>query len=105
MDGEKLTYSEIAARLKVSVRTVRRKLAAGLIPARTCGRRVLFDFADVWNALPDARVAQATTRFRRLANGAPAPIPMVEHLKHMAKNWHVVPDELEAMRRRKERDR
>lgn len=105
MDGEKLTYQEIAARLKVSVRTVRRRLAAGLIPARTCGRRVLFDFDAVWAALPDARAAQATSRFRRLAQGAPAPIPMVEHLKQVAQNWHVVPDELAAARLRKEQER
>ena len=105
MDGEKLTYNEIAARLKVSVRTVRRKLAAGLIPARTCGRRVLFDFADVWNALPDAKPELAARRYRRLAQGAPAPIPMVEHLKQVAKDWHVVPDELAAARLRKEQKR
>lgn len=103
MDGEKLTYNEIAARLKVSVRTVRRKLAAGLIPARTCGRRVLFDFDAVWNALPDAQLVQATNRFLRMAQGAAAPIPMVEHLKQVAKDWHVVPDELAAARLKKER--
>lgn len=105
MDGEKLTYQEIAARLKVSVRTVRRRLAAGQIPARTCGRRVLFDFDAVWNALPDAQLVQATSRYRKLAQGAPSPIPMVEHLKQVARDWHVVPDELQARRLRKERER
>lgn len=103
MDDELLQHHELASRLKVSVRTVRRMAAAGTIPGRQVRGRVRFYWPDVVAALPPSAPVQAARRMRRLSQGAP--MPMVEHLKQVAKNWHVVPDELEAMRLKKEKTR
>lgn len=99
MELELLTHCELASRLKVSVRTVRRMAAAGTIPGRQVGGRVRFSWPEVVASLPVSGPVQAVRRYRTLAGRGP--MPMVEHLKQVAREWHVVPDELAAMRRRK----
>lgn len=46
-DTEYLTVEEVAARLHVSTRTVRRWISAGTLPSVRAGRRVLVDAADI----------------------------------------------------------
>lgn len=41
-----LSIAQVASSLGVSVKTVRRRIARGTLPARRCGRRVLIGRAD-----------------------------------------------------------
>lgn len=94
----RLTYEEIAAWLTMSVRDVRRKVADGSIPAKRVGRRILFDPAEVWAALPSA----ATGRSRGLPPSPLARTPLEQVLRTRARRWYEVPDELAAKRAEKE---
>lgn len=62
MTDELLTHQELAAKLKVSRRTVDRLLAAGLLPARRVGSLKRFVWAEVQAALPSATVAEPIRR-------------------------------------------
>jgi len=99
MTFEVLSYAALASRLALSVRTLRRMLAAGTIPARRVGKRALaVEWPAVWAALPSA----ASGRSRGLP---PSPLgrrPIETVLAERAKHWYAVPDELAIRRAQKE---
>lgn len=96
-----LTIDELATELQASVRSVRRHVAAGVIPALRLGPRTTrFLLSDVVGAL---RVAGLARERRKAKTALGQPFSMREHLQAKAANWGVVSeDELERMRQRKE---
>lgn len=59
MDGELLTLAELAARLKCSQRSIRRRVALGELPARQFGNQLRFFWSEVVASLPRATAAAA----------------------------------------------
>ena len=96
-----LTIDELATELQASVRSVRRHVAAGTIPALRLGPRTTrFLLSDVVGAL---RVAGLARDGRKAKASLGQPFSMLEHLKSKASNWGLVPaDELELRRQQKE---
>lgn len=95
-----LTIEELATELQASVRSVRRHVAAGVIPALRLGPRTTrFLLSDVVGAL---RVAGLAREGRKAKASLGQPFSMLEHLKSKASNWGMVPDELERKRQQKE---
>lgn len=99
MTLELLTYSELAYRLKVSVKTVRRLVAAGLIPAKQVGGRHRFYWSDVLGALPASGAARSARRLPPLA-GRP---DMIAYLKEKAAHHYAHPVDELAQRRAQRR--
>lgn len=99
MTFEVLSYAALASRLALSVRTLRRKLAAGTIPARRVGKRALaVDWPAVWAALPSAAAGRS--------RGLPPSIlgrrrPIEQVLTEQARHCYDVPDELAIRRAQK----
>lgn len=98
--SEKLTRTQIAARLQISVRSLDRRIAEGSIPCKRLGRRIVLDLAEVWAALPPAgraRVAAMPPSATR------RPIDLAAALRYKAQHWcDPPPDELAARRKQKE---
>lgn len=94
-----LSYPALASRLALSVRTLRRTIAAGTIPARRVGKRALaVEWSAVWAALPSA----ASVRLGGLPPSRPGRRPIETVLAERAKRWYAVPDELALRRAQKE---
>ncbi|MDP2383390.1 MAG: helix-turn-helix domain-containing protein [Nitrospirota bacterium] len=76
-----LTPQELAVRLRLSLRSVRRLVAAGAIPFRLVGTVKRFVWAEVVSALPKGPVMVSRP------SAAPKSIDMVGYLKEKARNW------------------
>lgn len=76
-----LTPQELAVRLRLSLRSVRRLVAAGRIPFRLVGTVKRFVWAEVVAALPAGPVA--TVR----PSAPPKSFDMEAYLKEQARNW------------------
>ena len=76
-----LTPQELAVRLRLSLRSVRRLVASGAIPFRLVGTVKRFVWAEVVSALPKGPVA--TVR----SCAAPKSFDMEAYLKEKARNW------------------
>lgn len=100
-DERILTLEELATELQASVRSVRRHVAAGVIPALRLGPRTTrFLLSDVLVAL---RVAGLAREGRKAKAALGQPFSMREHLRLKAANWGLVEsDELERRRQQKE---
>ena len=79
-DLDLLTPQELAVRLRLSLRSVRRLVAAGAIPFRLVGTVKRFVWSEVVAALPAGPVPIAS-------NQGPTSIDMVAYLKEKARNW------------------
>lgn len=96
------TIEDVAAWRRRSVRTIRRLVANGSIPAKKDGRQLRFDPAEVravWAALPPAAAGRS--------RGLPPSIlgrrrPIEDVLAERARHFYDVPDELAARRRKQE---
>lgn len=75
-----LTPHELAVRLRLSLRSVRRLVAAGRIPFRLVGTVKRFVWAEVVAALPKGPGPISS-------NQGPTSIDMVAYLKEKARNW------------------
>lgn len=76
-----LTPQELAIRLRLSLRSVRRLVAAGAIPFRLAGTVKRFVWAEVVAALPKGPVVVARP------SAGPKSIDMEAYLKEKARNW------------------
>ena len=80
-DLDLLTAQELAVRLRMSLRSVRRLVAAGAIPFRLAGTMKRFVWAEVVEALPVGPVVMASP------SAPPPSIDMVAYIKEKARNW------------------
>lgn len=78
-----LTPHELAARLRLSLRSVRRLVAAGRVPYRLVGTVKRFVWAEVVAALPKGPVPVAP---RGAADVSPS-IDMYAYIKDKARTW------------------
>lgn len=98
-----MTYAEIAAHVRLSVRDIRRGVADGSIPHGRRGRRILFDVDEVWAALRAAGQAWAEqARARRGPVARRGRPDLAAILAGRAKHFYAVPDELAAKRAQRE---
>lgn len=101
LDMMLLTPLQVAARLHVSHRTIRREIAEGKLPVRKVRGLPRIYWPDVLAAYQPVTTANP----RRNSNGKP-PFDMNAHLRHLAHNWNVVPhDEVTKARTKREREK
>ena len=84
MAGRLLTVPELAAALRVSVRTVWRMVRDRQIPVTWVRESARFEWEQVKAALPSERPRLLPTRVEPLRRGVSS---MTEHLKRRAASW------------------
>lgn len=83
MDVELLTIQELAARLKVSGRTISRLLDAGVLPVRMVGCQKRFLFQEVVDALPRPLVPDSKKLVKPIFNLVPMLKQQVKQMRRL----------------------